>query len=387
MKKVIILLVAMGSLGFSLLDLKQNSMKNINAFLQGQVDKGQTPSIQYAFFDADSLIYEFRSGLKNVKAHQPVDTGTTYHLYSITKTFTALAVLQLAQAGKIDLNHPVNAYLPAFPYDKEITIEQLLSHTAGIPNPIPLKWIHLEAEHGTFKRDQFFAEVFKAHPTLDFKPGTGFKYSNLGYVILGQLVEKVSGLAFEDYVQENIIEHSGASQELGFWMDPERHAVGYHKWWSLTNAALGFLIDKDKFMGPREDGWKPFHRFYNNGIAYGGMVGTASGLVAYAQTLMQDNSVLLAEAYKQKLFAEQVIAGKPTGMSLSWFTGTLNGNQYVAHTGGGGGYYVEIRIYPELKVGSVIMYNRSGMTDERILDQADRFFITEKTAPVISARR
>ncbi len=164
MKKVIILLVAMGSLGFSLLDLKQHSMKNINDFLQGQVDKGQTPSIQYAFFDADSLIYEFRSGLKNVKAHQPVDTRTTYHLYSITKTFTALAILQLAQAGKIDLNHPVNAYLPAFPYDKEITIEQLLSHTAGIPNPIPLKWIHLEAEHAPLREISFLQKFSKHIP-------------------------------------------------------------------------------------------------------------------------------------------------------------------------------------------------------------------------------
>lgn len=66
-------------------------------------------------------------------------------------------------------------------------------------------------------------------------------------------------------------------------------------------------------------------------------------------------------------------------MSLSWFTGSLKGNTYFAHAGGGGGYYTELRIYPELGVGSVIMYNRSGLTDERILDQADRFFISEKT--------
>jgi hypothetical protein len=66
-------------------------------------------------------------------------------------------------------------------------------------------------------------------------------------------------------------------------------------------------------------------------------------------------------------------------MSLSWYTGILKGNKYFSHAGGGGGYYIELRVYPELGVGSVIMYNRSGMKDERILDKADAFFITEKS--------
>ena len=65
-------------------------------------------------------------------------------------------------------------------------------------------------------------------------------------------------------------------------------------------------------------------------------------------------------------------------MSLSWYSGTLKGNQYYCHAGGGGGYYVELRIYPDLGVGSVILYNRSGMTDERILDVVDAFFLTNK---------
>ncbi|MBK7338103.1 MAG: beta-lactamase family protein [Saprospirales bacterium] len=384
MKRIILLsaLLLLGGLVFSLLEFNSYDMKNINDFLKDQVDKGQTPSIQYAFFDTDSILFESSYGLKNVKQHTPVDAATTYHLYSITKTFTALSVLQLAQAGKLGLDQPVVSYLPEFPYSKEITIEQLLSHTAGIPNPIPLKWIHLESEHDQFNRDRFFAEIFKAYPSLDFEPGAGFKYSNLGYVILGQLVERVSGLSFEDYVQENIIAPSGINTpDLGFGMERDRHAVGYHKWWSISNAVFGFLIDKNKFMGPREGKWKPFHRFYNNGVAYGGMFGSASGLIPYAQTLLRENSVLLNDHYKQQLFSERIIQGKPTGMSLSWFTGSLKGNKYFAHAGGGGGYYVELRVYPELGVGSIIMYNRSGMKDQRMLDKADRFFITEPNGP------
>ena len=146
----------------------------------------------------------------------------------------------------------------------------------------------------------------------------------------------------------------------------------------LPMAIFGFLFDKEKFMGKREGQWKPFNLFYNNGTAYGGMFGSAQGLIKYEQTLLQANSVLLDDKYKQILFTESFKQNKPTGMSLSWFTGSLKGNRYYAHAGGGGGYYIELRVYPELGVGSTIMYNRSGMTDVRILDQADGFFIAEK---------
>jgi CubicO group peptidase (beta-lactamase class C family) len=191
------------------------------------------------------------------------------------------------------------------------------------------------------------------------------------------LIEKVTGDAFEAYVQKNVLEKIGAeSSDLSFEINQSLHAVGYHKWWSLSNAVFGLLFDKKKFMGKREGSWKPFNHFYNNGIAYGGLFGSASGLIKYAQALLHDNSVLLSHQYKERLFRESIIRNKPTGMSLSWFTGTLKGHQFFAHAGGGGGYYSELRIYPGLGVGSLIMYNRSGMTDERILSEADRFFIT-----------
>ena len=67
--------------------------------------------------------------------------------------------------------------------------------------------------------------------------------------------------------------------------------------------------------------------------------------------------------------------GKNTGMCLSWFSGELNGNKYFAHAGGGGGYYCEIRIYPEIKMGSVIFFNRTGMSNEKYLDKIDKFYL------------
>src|SRR5690606_411132 len=111
---------------------------------------------------------------------------------------TALAILQLSGKGLMDINKPVIQYLPEFPYGTEITVKQLLNHTAGIPNPVPLDWIHTESEHLIFDRDTFFNTIFRKYGKAKSEPNEKFAYSNLGYVILGQLIEKVSGEKYEE---------------------------------------------------------------------------------------------------------------------------------------------------------------------------------------------
>lgn len=354
-------------------------MNSIHSLLQRDVESNKTPSVQYAFFDQNTIIYSFQNGLSDINQRKMVDAATTYNLFSITKTFTALAVLQLAQAGKVDLDAPMQKYLPWFPYGGQVTIEQVLQHVAGIPNPLPLRWTHLETEHKQFNRDLFFAGVFNKHDRLKFSPGVKFLYSNLGYVLLGQMIEKVSGKTYEAFIKENILEKAGIpGKDLDFEIDPAVHAKGYQQYWSFTNAILGVLIDKKKYMAAREGKWQPFRNFYVNGTPYGGIIGSPKGLIRYAQALLDKNYPLLDEAYRKILFTESRAAGRLTGMSLSWFTGSLKGNRYYAHAGGGGGYYVELRLYPELGVGSVVLNNRTGMRDERMLDKTDVCFLTEK---------
>jgi CubicO group peptidase (beta-lactamase class C family) len=351
-------------------------MESIDDYLVQQVHEYKTPSVQYIFFDEGSRLCTIQHGLADIQTGRPVDDTTTYNLFSVTKTFTALAVLQLAQAGKVQLDFPVAKYLPGFPYSNDITIQQLLNHSSGISNPLPLRWIHSLNEHDGFERDNFFKWIFEKYNRLKFIPGSKFAYSNLGYVLLGQLIEKVSHRSYEKYLQENIFNKIQASpSELGFSIDPALHAKGYQKYWSTVNAMLGLLLNKKKLMGPREKLWKPFNFFYVNGISYGGMTGTASGLVKYGQALLKRDETLLSEFYKKILFTETLINNHPTGMSLSWYTGKFQGHHYFAHAGGGGGYYLELRLYPELRNGSVVLFNRTGMKDERILDKMDKYLI------------
>ena len=166
-------------------------MNEVDNILIKQVEENKTPSVQYAIFNKDSIIHSFQIGFSDIKNQQKTAKSTTYNANSVTKTFTALSILQLAEQKKLDIEQPVKKYLPEFPYSSEITIRQLMTHSAGIPNPIPLSWIHLADEHKSFGRTNFFTQIFIKNNKTKSKPNEKYAYSNLGYVLLGQLVEKV----------------------------------------------------------------------------------------------------------------------------------------------------------------------------------------------------
>jgi len=355
-------------------------MDETDKILTEQVKCNKTPSVQYFHFNHDSIIKSFQMGFADIAKKKEVDSSVIYNAFSVTKTFTALAILQLSEKGKIDINKPVIRYLPDFSYGTEITIKQLLNHTAGIPNPVPLDWIHLNSEHKIFDRDTFFNTIYEINSKTKFEPNEKFAYSNLGYVILGQLIERVSGKTYEEYVTENIIRKLPVNpDDLTFdVINVETHATGYHKKLSFSGLLLGLFIDKSKFMGKAAGRWRSFNKYYVNGAPYGGLIGTPGAFVTYLQELLKTDNSLISDEYRPLLFQETLTNnGKKTGMCLSWFYGELDGNRYFAHAGGGGGYYCEIRIYPDIKKGSVIFFNRTGMSDERFLDKPDRFLINE----------
>jgi D-alanyl-D-alanine carboxypeptidase len=357
-------------------------MDEVDLLLANQVDKNKTPAVQYLIFDQATVVHRFQAGLADIINQKPIDWSTTFNVYSVTKTFTALAILQLAEKGMLNIDNGAKQYLPDFPYSPEITVRQILTHTSGIPNPNPLSWIHLDDEHKDFDRDGFFDQIFKKHPLTKFLPNEKFAYSNLGYVLLGKIIEEVSGQKYEDYILDNIIRLLNIPpDELAFEItDKNKHAKGYQKKMSVINLALGFFMDKSKFMDKAEGKWKPFKHFHVNGTPYGGLIGSPNGFLIYLQELMKPNCILISDKYKEMLFSENFTnSNKATGMCLSWFRGSLNGNEYFSHAGGGGGYYCEIRIYPKLGWGSVIIFNRTGVTDDRFLDKLDKYFIPDNS--------
>jgi len=353
-------------------------MSQVEQYLQGLVDQNKTPCVSYHIFNKDNIIFQFKSGIANIGKELKINDETTFKAFSVTKTFTALAILQLYEKKKLDIEQSAKNYLPDFPYSSTITIRQLLAHSAGIPNPIPLGWIHLATEDGLFERNQFFNKIFANHSKTKSAPNQNFSYSNLGYFLLGRIIENISGIEYKQYISDNIIKKLGLQpKDLGFVInDPNKHAKGYIKNADFSNMILGFFIDKSKYMSEAEGKWKPFVDYYVNGTSYGGLIGTSTAFVKYLQELLRPDCGLITSDYKKLLFTENFTkSNNATGMCLSWFMGKLNGKQYFSHAGGGGGYYCEIRVYPEQEIGSVIMFNRTGMKDERFLNTVDKYFI------------
>ena len=170
--------------------------------------------------------------------------------YSMSKTLTAAAVLQVIESQHLSLNEPVDRFLDFCPYGPEVTIRRLLAHTAGIPNPIPLAWIHPPVVHETFDEHAALAAVLRRHKRLSFAPGTKYGYSNIGYWLLGEFVQRASGMAFTAYITERMLQPLCLTpQELGCKIRslPD-HARGYLEKYSLMNVFKGMLVDRE-FIG------------------------------------------------------------------------------------------------------------------------------------------
>lgn len=366
-------LMILSSAGLAIPADQSAASEEVRAKLSELVQNGNTPGLQYIHTPSPGgAPQSFETGLRDVKNGSPVEPFTTFMGFSITKTFTALAILQLADQKKLTLDEPIAKYLGDFPYDGNPTIRQVLNHTGGFPNPIPLAWSHLEAEHTTFDRPAFIRKVVSENHKLSNSPGTKFAYSNIGYLLLGQVIERASGQTYEEYVQKNIIDRLGMKPgEVVTFQYPNKstHATGYLKRFSLLNLALGWLIDRDRLIAGQAEGWVYFQPYYVNGSAYGGLFANAPGLNRYLQSLVDPSGAF------NKYANEITATGKDTRIgtvNLGWYRGSLNGNAYFAHAGGGGGFYCEIRFYPQTKRTSVIMMNRTGVSNENLLDEIDR---------------
>jgi CubicO group peptidase (beta-lactamase class C family) len=350
--------------------------------LASLVNASKAPGIAYVLVDSTRVRFEFHGGWADIRRRAPVDAATTMMAYSMSKTLTAVAVLQLVESGKVALEDSVDRYVASWPYGPAVTIRQLLSHTAGVPNPIPLRWVHSAARHATFDEDAALAAVLRDHPRLSFRPGSRFAYSNIGYWILGNVVARISGGSFPSYVSEHILRPLGIiPAELGYIVaDSARHATGYLEKYSLMNLAKRLLIDRD-VIGRYAGRWLEIRSHLPDGPAFGGLIGTARGFGKFLQDQLNEHSKVLDGTTRRLLYTpQQTSLGLPVAMTLGWHIGDRDGSRFFYKEGGGGGFHSMMRVYPASGVATVLMTNAAGFdvraclraVDGRFLDATER---------------
>ena len=347
------------------------------SYLSALVRASKTPGIQYLVVDATRVVFEYDGGWADIRRKAAMDATTTMMAYSMSKTITAAAVLQLVEKGQLELDTPAERYLESFPYSSAVTVRELISHTSGVPNPIPLRWVHAAEQRETFDEQAALSTVLRDHPRLSFEPGTKYAYSNIGYWMLGMIVTRVSGQDFPSYVTEHILRPLGvAPRELGYEIaDPDHHATGYLEKYSFMNLAKGFLIDK-ALIGDYDGPWLRIRSHYPDGTAFGGLVGTTRGFGKFLQDQLRQHSALFSDTTRELFYAPQrTKQGIPVSMTLGWHMENLNGQPLFYKEGGGGGFHSMMRLYPESGIATVIMTNATGFNVRACMDAVDPQFL------------
>ena len=176
------------------------------------------------------VIYKKAFGFASFSKKDTNSTQTQFQLASVSKQFTAVAIMQLHEKGLINYDDPVYKYIPNFPYDPSITIKSLLSHSSGIPNYVYCLDRIIDKKVA-MTNDQVVDLFARYKPGINYNPNSRFNYNNSNYALLAYIVEKLSGMSFRDYAQKNLFAPAGMSRS--FIYDPKKPEL-------VASAAIGY---------------------------------------------------------------------------------------------------------------------------------------------------
>jgi len=316
-------------------------------------------------------------GLADIEAHTSADADTVYLWFSMTKLVTATAVMQLVERGKLDLDSPVRQLVPNFPKSGDgarVTIRHLLSHSAGLANPIPIGWIR-PAEAPAEDLHRFTARLLRKHERLRENPGSRASYSNLGYLVLGEVIQAASGVPYCGYVREQVLEPLGmTSTDFTYRQDmAPRAGTGYHPRLTMSTPLLRIITPTGTFDHP-VGRLLALSRFCVEGAPYGGLIGSVADAARFLDLHVDPG------AHPRVLSKDAVVAmqqttahGRKLDVGLGWFRrhrDPPNGSRYWEHLGGGGGFFNTMRIYPERRLGLVAMGNATSWDHLKLLRAA-----------------
>jgi CubicO group peptidase (beta-lactamase class C family) len=285
-------------------------------------------------------------GLRD-REKQLANTPATVHaIGSITKQFTAAAMLKLEEQGRLRVDDPMSKYVKNVPSDKAaITLHQLLTHSAGFPDAIG-------DDYAPIERDDFLELAMRT--PLEFKPGMGYNYSNVGYSILGAIVELVSGKSYERYLHDELLEPAGLAH-TGYQI-PD---------WSKAELAIGYRKDGERWGTMLDHPWAsdgPYWHLRCNG----GLLSTTHDMYDWVQALHAHK--VLGSAEVTKMFTPYVEEGEGSGSHYGYgwaIFKTRRGTKLITHNGGNGVQFADVLFFVDEGVTVVMMSNASarGMQD------------------------
>lgn len=311
--------------------------REIEKLVSQEMSQQSIPAVSLAVAVNGELAWTAAWGMADLENFVPAKSSTMFRTGSIAKPVTAVAVMQLVEAGRMDLDAPIQRYVPSFPNKSAtITVRQLLGHLGGIRHYQSRDEINSTRHYPDLAQA---LRLFQNDP-LVAEPGTRFNYTTYGYVLLGVAVERVSALRYMDYLRQRIFAPAGmekARQDHVYTIIPNR-ARGYaiSQTGQLQNCSLADTSNK---------------------IPGGGLISTADDLIRFALALRR--GTLLKPSLVETMFTAQKLKdGSTQNYGLGWSVDRLDGRRrLVAHTGGQQGVSTILLMLPKEGVAVSLMCN------------------------------
>jgi len=321
--------------------------KAVSAFMTAN----SVPGVSVAVVQNGQPVWSAGFGMSDLEDSAPATSSTLYRLGSISKSITAVAILQLYERGKLDLDAPFQQYCPAFPLkDSPITSRQLLAHLSGIRHynqdgkgDVPDD----SARH--FASMEESLQLFASDPLLS-KPGTQFHYSTYGYTLLGCVLEGAASQKYVDFVRENVFRPAAMdhTQADDFFAIVPHRTRWYHKDKSGAVHNAGVLDSSYKIPG-------------------GGLISSADDMANFEAAILAGK--LLKRTTRDLMWTvAQPTEGKPSHYALGWFIADKFGVHTAGHSGGQQGTDTDFVIAPERNVGVVVLANMDNVNTGALAD-------------------
>jgi CubicO group peptidase (beta-lactamase class C family) len=350
------------------------------AFVEEKMRASGVPGLSIAVVKGDRVAWVRGFGLADLITSTRPTPRTSYLWFSMTKIATATAVMRLAGEGKLDLDAPADEYYRGFKVVSQpipVTVRHLLSHGSGLANPVPIRWVY-PASGPVPDRRAFVERVLGRNRRLRFVPGERARYSNLGYLVLGEVISEVSGMGYEEYVRDEILAPLGMNRTgFSYSVVGEDTATGYHPLRPPLIPVIRAALPRG-VVGRRQGNYVAFNPFYVKGPAYGGLIGgvdDAARLVLLHLNGGRVGETRLLSAASVAQMQRITPRGGKRDFGLGWFRPKEAKHKrpaFVEHLGGGAGFWNVMRLYPEASLGLVMMGNTTGYDHESILDEAVR---------------
>jgi D-alanyl-D-alanine carboxypeptidase len=313
-------------------------VESIDHFIEAAVRQNGLVGLSVAILKDGEIILNRGYGRQSIARGEPVKPDTLFAIGSVTKQFTCACVLLLAEDGKLSVHDNVAKYYPALTRAGDITLLDLMNHTSGYPDYYPLDFVDRRMQK-PIVADDLLSRY--AGGKLDFEPGTRYSYSNTGYILLGQVVEKVTGESFETFLSRRILTPLGMTNTL---YEPDASNP------RIARGHTSFALSSPEAIEPEARGWVG---------AAGGIFSTPGDLAKWDLALVT-GKVLKPQSYGLMTAVRPLQGGKISDYGCGLAVRVQAGRQVLSHNGAVAGFNAWKATIPSTRSGVIMFCNLDG---------------------------